>query len=108
MPSLAATGSASARHGPSPRHTTSPWRRAEMMQRRREYYSTEIRGDGIACVWTLHHALGTMVRYVTVFDARGEGMTDAVRIGVPSPGEVSITFPAPPRFGQRYEVEVVA
>ena len=78
------------------------------MQRRREYYSTEIRGDGITRVWTLHHALGTMAPYVTVFDARGEGVTDTVRIGVPSPGEVSITFTAPPRFGQRYEIEVVA
>ena len=78
------------------------------MQTLERYYSTEIRGDGLTQTWTLHHALGTMHPFVTVFDAEGNGVTDDVRIGLPSAGEISITFPRPPRFGQRYEIEVVA
>ena len=71
-------------------------------------YSTEIRGDGLTHTWTLYHALSTMTPRVTVFDARDNSVRDDVRIGLPSAGEISITFPGPPRLGQRYEIEVVA
>jgi hypothetical protein len=71
-------------------------------------YNTEIRGDGLTHTWTLLHALGTKTPWVTVIDAEGNSVTDDVRIGLPSAGEISITFPRPPRFGQRYEIKVVA